>query len=178
MCRYCGSNFFAIIGLHWIRFSILACSLLFQGGCGRPLNSSEQEFLGSWETTLTDERGVNVVIMWTFLFESDKRGVVFNEIYEDNRLMSRRSGEWHAIDSTNLRVVLDSQNIHVTDNYENSDSSPSDYGFGQIIGSIFGELLTGLTDDEYDIQYYREDFELYMRWYNDEYQVYRSLPDR
>ena len=178
MCRYCGSNFFAIIGLHWIGFSILACSLLFQGGCGRPLNSSEQEFLGSWETTLTDERGVNVVIMWTFLFESDKRGVVFNEIYEDNRLMSRRSGEWHAIDSTNLRVVLDSQNIHVTDNYENSDSSPSDYGFGQIIGSIFGELLTALTDDEYDIQYYREGFELHMRWYNDEYQVYRSLPDR
>ena len=176
LCRHCGSNLFTIIGLHWIGISMMAGSLLFQG-CGRPLNSSEQNFLGSWETTVTEEHGVNVVIIWTFVFENDKRRLVINEIYEDNRLMSRRSGEWHVIDSTNLRVVLDSQNLHVTDNYENSGSSPIDDSFGQLIGSIFGELLTALTDNEYNIEYYRDGIELYMRWYNHEYQAYRSLPN-
>ena len=58
--------------------------------------------------------------------------------------------------SNTLRVVLYHENLHIADNYENSNSSYEDEGLGELIGFIFGEALTALTDDEYNIEYYRK----------------------
>ena len=163
--------------LFCIAVTLLGYFVLFLG-CSRPLSSIEEEFLGSWGATLTDEQGVEVLIVWKFVFEYDTRRVVFNEIYEDNHLVTRRKGEWHARESNNLRVVLDHENIDVNNNYENSNSAYDDDGFGELIGSIFGELLTAFTDDEYDIEYYRKGNELYLKWYDHEYQAYSRLYGR
>ena len=77
--------------------------------------------------------------------------------------------------SNTLRVVLDHENLHIADNYENSNSSYEDEGLGELIGFIFGEMLTALTDDEYNIEYYRKGDELYLKWYNREFHAYHSI---
>ena len=72
-------------------------------------------------------------------------------------------------------MVLDHENLHIADNYENSNSFYEDEGLGELIGSIFGEVLTALTDDEYNIEYYRKGDELYLKWYNQEFHAYHSI---
>ncbi len=156
-----------------ITFGSWICSL----GCSTPLSPVEEKFLGTWGTTLIDEEGVEVIVIWEFVFEYGTRRVVFNEIYRDNKIVSRRKGEWHVKASNTLRVVLDNENLHISDNYENSSSSGQDEGFGELIGSIFGEVLTALTDDEYNIEYYRKGNELYLKWYNEEFHAYQSIED-
>ena len=65
--------------LFCIAVTLLGYFVLFLG-CSRPLSSIEEEFLGSWGATLTDEQGVEVLIVWKFVFEYDTRRVVFNEV--------------------------------------------------------------------------------------------------
>ena len=65
----------------------------------------EQEFLGAWDTTLIDEEGAEVRIVWEFVLTYDTRLVVFNEIFRDNQMASRRRGEWNVRASNTLRVV-------------------------------------------------------------------------
>ena len=72
-------------------------------------------------------------------------------------------------------MVLDHENLHIADNYENSNSSYEDEGLGELIDSIFGEVLAALTDDEYNIEYYRKGDELYLKWYNQEFHPYHSI---
>ena len=102
-----------------ITFGSWICSL----GCSSPLSAVEEKFLGTWGTTLIDEEGVEVIVIWEFVFEYGTRSVVFNKIYRDNKIVSRRKGEWHIKASNHLRVVLDNEDLHISDNYENSNYS-------------------------------------------------------
>lgn len=144
-------------------------------GCSDPLSPVEQEFLGAWDTTLVDEEGAEVRIVWEFVLAYDTRRVVFNEIFRDNQMASRRRGEWNVRASNTLRVVLDLENLHIADNYEHSNSSYDDEGLGEFIGSIVGELLTALTDDAYNIEYYRKGDELFLKWYDQEFHAYHRI---
>ena len=86
-----------------------------------------------------------------------------------DELILRRRGEWEVIDAMTLRVVLDSENVHVTDRYEETGE---DGGLGEFIGSVFGAIISGLTDDESTIKYTRDGDVLRLKWYDDDYHTY------
>ena len=133
-------------------------------GCGsNPPTFSEKAFLGTWVTEFDGEDGTKVRIIWTFesLFDGDR--TVWNEIHRDDAFIRHRKGEWQVLNSSRLRVVLDSENLTV------SITSDSDTEF---IGTILGDILRALTDDEYTIDFIRDGDVLQMKWYNDEYHTY------
>ena len=142
-------------------------------GCGsNALTSSEEEFLGTWVTEFDEKDGTKVRIIWTFesLFDGDRN--VWNEIHRDDAFIRHRKGEWQVLNSSRLRVVLDSQNLTVTDNYDGDLEENNSDGAGEIIGTILGGMLSALTDDEYTIDFIRDGDVLQMKWYNDEYHSY------
>jgi len=141
-------------------------------GCGsNPLTSSEEAFLGTWVTEFDEENGTKVRIIWTFesLFDGDR--TVWNEIHRNDALIRRRKGEWQVLNSSRLRVVLDSENLTVTNHYDGDPEELSE-AIGETIGTILGDILSALTDDEYTIDYIRDGDVLRMKWYNDEYHTY------
>ena len=92
--------------------------VVFFSGCSKPLTPSEEEFLGTWVTEFSEEDGTKVGIVWTFesLFVGDR--TAWNEIQRDDGFISQRKGEWKVLDFARLRVVLDSENLYVTDYYD------------------------------------------------------------
>lgn len=159
------------------RTCALACLLAVAAlGCSKPLSPTEEAFLGTWEAVFTDEDETVVRIVWTFesLHEGDR--TVWNEIHRDDQYISRRKGEWRVVDARTLRVVLDSETLSVTDQYD--DSSNDDEGVGQLFGSLIGEMLKALTDDEYTIEYGREGDAFRMRWYNEDFHTYERVRNR
>ena len=147
----------------------IVLALLTVVGCSNPLTSTEEEFLGIWEAEFTEESGTPVRIVWWFesYFKGDR--TVWNEIHHGDELILRRRGEWEVIDAMTLRVVLDSENVHVTDRYEETGE---DGGLGEFIGSVFGAIISGLTDDEYTIKYTRDGDVLRLKWYDGDYHTY------
>ena len=142
-------------------------------GCGsNPLTSSEEAFLGTWVTEFDEQNGTKVRIIWTFesLFDGDR--TVRNEIHRNDAFIRHRKGEWQVLNSSRLRVVLDSQNLTVTDNYDGDPEEINSDGTGEIVGTILGGILSALTDDEYTIDFIRDGDVLQMKWYNDEYHTY------
>ena len=142
-------------------------------GCGsNPLTSSEEAFLGTWVTEFDGEDGTKVRIIWTFesLFDGDR--TVWNEIHRDDAFIRHRKGEWQVLNSSRLRVVLDSENLTVTDNYDGDPEEINSDSIGEIVGTILGDILRALTDDEYTIDFIRDGDVLQMKWYNDEYHTY------
>ena len=142
-------------------------------GCGSNLlTSSEEAFLGTWVTEFDEQNGTKVRIIWTFesLFDGDR--TVWNEIHRDDAFIRHRKGEWQVLNSSRLRVVLDSQNLTVTDNYDGDPEETNSDGTGEIVGTILGGILRALTDDEYTIDFIRDGDVLQMKWYNDEYHTY------
>ena len=121
-----------------------------------PLTSVEEEFLGTWVTEFSEEDGTKVGIVWTFesLFVGDR--TAWNQIQRDDGFISQRKGEWKVLDSARLRVVLDSENLYVTDDYDGNPDEISGDSEGEFIGSILGGILRALTDDEYTIDYIRD----------------------
>ena len=67
---------------------------------------------------------------------------------------------------------MDSQNLTVTDNYDGDPEEITSDAIGEIVGTIFGDILSALTDDEYTIDFIRDGDVLQMKWYNDEYHSY------
>ena len=148
-------------------------------GCGsNPPTFSEAAFLGTWVTEFDGEDGTKVRIIWTFesLFDGDR--TVWNEIHKDDGFISQRKGEWKVLDSARLRVVLDSENLYVTDDYDGNPDEIGGDSEGEVIGSILGGILRALTDDEYTIDYTRDGDVMRMKWYNDEYHTYIRSPVR
>ena len=142
-------------------------------GCGsNPLTSSEEAFLGTWVTEFDGEDETKVRIIWTFesLFDGDR--TVWNEIHRDDAFIRHRKGEWQVLNSSRLRVVLDSENLTVTDNYDGDPEEINSDSIGEIVGTILGDILSALTDDEYTIDFIRDGDVLQMKWYNDEYHTY------
>ena len=147
-------------------------------GCGSnpltfsPLTFSEEAFLGTWATEFDGEDGTKVRIIWTFesLFDGDR--TVWNEIHRDDAFIRHRKGEWQVLNSSRLRVVLDSENLTVTDNYDGDPEEINSDSIGEIVGTILGDILRALTDDEYTIDFIRDGDVLQMKWYNDEYHTY------
>ena len=142
-------------------------------GCGsNPLTSSEEAFLGTWVTEFDGEDGTKVRIIWTFesLFDGDR--TVWNEIHRNDAFIRHRKGEWQVLNSSRLRVVLDSENLTVTDNYDGDPEEINSDGTGEIVGTILGDIFSALTDDEYTIDFIRDGDVLQMKWYNDEYHTY------
>ena len=142
-------------------------------GCGsNPLTSSEEAFLGTWVTEFDEENGTKVRIIWTFesLFDGDR--TVWNEIHRDDAFIRHRKGEWQVLNSSRLRVVLDSENLTVTDHYDGDPEAITSDSIGEIVGTILGDILRALTDDEYTIDFIRDGDVLQMKWYNDEYHTY------
>ena len=137
-----------------------------------PLTSVEEEFLGTWVAEFSEKNGTKVGIVWTFesLFVGDR--TAWNEIHRADGFISQRKGEWKVLDSARLRVVLDSENLYVTDDYDGNPDEIGGDSEGEIIGSILGGLLRALTDDEYTIDYVRDGDVMRMKWYNDEYHTY------
>ena len=142
-------------------------------GCGsNPLTSSEEAFLGTWVTEFDEEDGTKVRIIWTFesLFEGDR--TVWNVIHRNDAFIRHRKGEWQVLNSSRLRVVLDSENLTVTDHYDGDPEEINSDSIGEIVGTILGDILRALTDDEYTIDFIRDGDVLQMKWYNDEYHTY------
>ena len=142
-------------------------------GCGsNPPTFSEKAFLGTWVTEFDEEDGTKVRIIWTFesLFDGDR--TVWNEIHRDDAFIRHRKGEWQVLNSSRLRVVLDSENLTVTDHYDGDPEAITSDSIGEIVGTILGDILRALTDDEYTIDYIRDGDVLQMKWYNDEYHTY------
>ena len=142
-------------------------------GCGRnPLTFSEEAFLGTWVTEFDGEDGTKVRIIWTFesLFDGDR--TVWNEIHKDDAFVRHRKGQWQVLDSSRLRVVLDSENLTVTDHYDGDPEAITSDSDTEFIGTILGDILRALTDDEYTIDFIRDGDVLRMKWYNDEYHTY------
>ena len=137
-----------------------------------PLTSVEEEFLGTWVTEFDGEDGTKVRIIWTFesMFDGDR--TVWNEIHRDDAFIRHRKGEWQVLNSSRLRVVLDSENLTVTDNYDGDPEEINSDSIGEIVGTILGDILRALTDDEYTIDFIRDGDVLQMKWYNDEYHTY------
>ena len=127
--------------------------------------------MGTWVTEFDEENGTKVRIIWTFesLFDGDR--TVWNEIHRNDALIRRRKGEWQVLNSSRLRVVLDSENLTVTNHYDGDPEELSE-AIGETIGTILGDILSALTDDEYTIDYIRDGDVLRMKWYNDEYHTY------
>jgi len=143
-----------------------------------PLTSVEEEFLGTWVTEFSEENGTKVGIVWTFesLFVGDR--TAWNEIHRADGFISQRKGEWKVLDAARLRVVLDSENLYVTDDYDGNPDEIGGDSEGEVIGSILGGILRALTDDEYTIDYTRDGDVMRMKWYNDEYHTYIRSPVR
>ena len=142
-------------------------------GCGsNPPTFSEAAFLGTWVTEFDGEDGTKVRIIWTFdsLFGGDR--TVWNEIHRDDAFIRHRKGEWQVLNSSRLRVVLDSENLTVTDHYDGDPEAITSDSDAEFIGTILGDILSALTDDEYTIDYIRDGDVLRMKWYNDEYHTY------
>tara|TARA_Y100000758_G_scaffold270283_1_gene212193 strand:- start:12 stop:488 length:477 start_codon:yes stop_codon:yes gene_type:complete len=142
-------------------------------GCGsNPPTFSEEAFLGAWVTEFDGEEGTKVRIIWTFesLFDGDR--TVWNEIHRDDAFIRHRKGEWQVLNSSRLRVVLDSENLTVTDNYDGDPGEMNSDSTGEIVGTILWDILSALTDDEYTIDFIRDGDVLQMKWYNDEYHTY------
>ena len=142
-------------------------------GCGsNPPTFSEEAFLGTWVTEFDGEDGTKVRIIWTFesLFDGDR--TVWNEIHRDDAFIRHRKGEWQVLNSSRLRVVLDSENLTVTDHYDGDPEEINSDSIGEIVGTILGDILSALTDDEYTIDFIRDGDVLQMKWYNDEYHTY------
>ena len=141
-------------------------------GCSKPLSPTEEAFLGTWEAVFTEEDGTEVRVVWSFFsrWEGDK--TVWNEVHENDRPISRRRGEWRVVDGHTLRVVLDSENFAVTDRYPDQIHRTDEEDVGWLVGTLIGEIVKALTDDEYMIEYEREGHTLRMRWYNDEFHRY------
>ena len=142
-------------------------------GCGsNPPTFSEAAFLGTWVTEFDGEDGTKVRITWTFesLFDGDR--TVWNEIHRDDAFIRHRKGEWQVLNSSRLRVVLDSENLTVTDYYDGDPEEINSDSIGEIVGTILGDILRSLTDDEYTIDFIRDGDVLQMKWYNDEYHTY------
>ena len=142
-------------------------------GCGsNPPTFSEVAFLGTGVTEFDGEDGTKVRIIWTFesLFDGDR--TVWNEIHRDDAFIRHRTGEWNVLNSSRLRVVLDSENLTVTDHYDGDPEAITSDSDAEFIGTILGDILSALTDDEYTIDYIRDGDVLRMKWYNDEYHTY------
>ena len=139
-------------------------------GCGsNPLTSNEEEFLGTWVTEFHEEDGTKVRIVWTFGTVHGDR-TVRNEIHRGDVFIRLRKGQWQVLESARLRVVLESENLTITDHY---DSNPEEISIlGELIGGIIGDILRAETNDEFTIDYIRDGDVLRMKWYNDEYQTY------
>ena len=137
-----------------------------------PLTSVEEEFLGTWVTEFDGEDGTKVRIIWTFesLYDGDR--TVWNEIHKDEAFVRHRKGQWQVLDSSRLRVVLDSENLTVTDHYDGDPEAITSDSDAEFIGTILGDILSALTDDEYTIDFIRDGDVLQMKWYNDEYHTY------
>ena len=154
-------------------FSIAAAALC--AACGSEmLTPPEEEFLGSWMAEFSEADGTAVRIVWTFVYLEETRKV-WNEVRKEG-LIERREGTWEVLGSKQLRVVLESQFVEVTDNY--SEDRPHDHEeaegsiVGAVVGSIIGDLLLSLTDAEYTIDYVRDGDVLRLKWYGDEYHSY------
>ena len=119
--------------------------------------------MGTWVTEFDEPNGTKVRIIWTFesLFDGDR--TVRNEIHRDDAFIRHRKGEWQVLNSSRLRVVLDSQNLTVTDNYDGDLEENNSDGAGEIIGTILGGILSALTDDEYTIDFIRDGDVLQMK---------------
>ena len=135
-------------------------------------SDSEEAFLGTWATEFDEENGTKVRIIWTFESLSEwPHRTVWNEIHKDDSPVRHRKGEWQVLNSSTLRVVLDSENLTVTNHYDGDPEELSE-AIGETIGTILGDILSALTDDEYTIDYIRDGDVLRMKWYNDEYHTY------
>ena len=142
-------------------------------GCGsNPLTTNEEVFLGTWATDFDEENGTKVLIIWTFASLYDGDRTVWNEIHKDDAFVRHRKGQWQVLDSSRLRVVLDSENLTVTDHYDGDPEAITSDSDAEFIGTILGDILSALTDDEYTIDYIRDGDVLRMKWYNDEYHTY------
>lgn len=147
--------------------------ILLISACGsNPLTSNEEVFLGTWATDFDEENGTKVRIIWTFesLYDGDR--TVWNEIHKDDAFVRHRKGQWQVLDSSRLRVVLDSENLTVTDHYDGDPEAITSDSDAEFIGTILGDIFSALTDDEYTIDYIRDGDVLWMKWYNDEYHTY------
>ena len=154
-------------------FPIAAAGLC--AACGSEmLTSPEEEFLGSWIAEFSQADGTTVRIVWTFRYLESTRKA-WNEVRKVEST-ERREGTWEVLDSKQLRVVLESQFIQVTDRYEDGphDEEEADLGsvVGAVVGALIGELLLSLTNDEYIIDYVRDGDVLRLKWYGDEYHSY------
>ena len=95
---------------------------------------------------------------------------VRNEIHRGDVFIRLRKVQWQVLESARLRVVLESENLTITDHY---DSNPEEISIlGELIGGIIGDILRAETNDEFTIDYIRDGDVLRMKWYNDEYQTY------
>ena len=154
-----------------MKWSLIGIVLI--AACGsNPLTSNEEVFLGTWATDFDEENGTKVRIIWTFesLYDGDR--TVWNEIHKDDAFVRHRKGQWQVLDSSRLRVVLDSENLTVTDHYDGDPEAITSDSDAEFIGTILGDILSALTDDEYTIDYIRDGDVLRMKWYNDEYHTY------
>ena len=113
-----------------------------------PLTAVEEEFLGTWVTEFSEENGTKVGIVWTF----------------ESLFVGDRTA-WN-------------ENLYVTDDYDGNPDEIGGDSEGEVIGSILGDILRALTDDEYTIDYTRDGDVMRMKWYNDEYHTYIRSPVR
>ena len=67
---------------------------------------------------------------------------------------------------------MDGEHLPVTEHYDGDPEEITSDAIGEIVGTILGDILSALTDDEYTIDFIRDGDVLQMKWYNDEYHTY------